>query len=296
MSLAKYEATGEFAPRQLMIAIHGPFKSGKSRFAVTAPGPLFIANFDHEIDYLLNELCVGKEVYVDNIWPSGTVVSMSEVEQMVARLDIVVAQAFRVKKGTLVIDGVSKLYNYLQLKYLGVSYAGGKPQEGGVSQFQWARIYQHMTQLLQPFQQTDCNVVLTLESKKEYDTGTKTATGALIPRGPEAIGYTIHLQLQTFTKTQREAVVSGTTGPSVCVICGQPQGRGQHTEYWARFDWTAYRDSILRNREICNPTFDKVKALVSLQSAVSVPAEKELAAVTEPVVDLSKIGKGEAGE
>jgi len=33
--------------------------------------------------------------------------------------------------------------------------------------------------------------------------------------------------------------------------------------------------------------------LVSLQAAVSVPAEKELAAVTEPVVDLSKIGKSE---
>jgi len=31
-----------------------------------------------------------------------------------------------------------------------------------------------------------------------------------------------------------------------------------------------------------------------LQAAISAPAEKELAAVTEPVVDLSKIGKREA--
>jgi len=291
MSLTKYEATGEFAPRQLMIAIHGPRKSGKSRFAVTAPEPLFIANFDREIEYLLNELCVGKEIYLDNIWPSSTVVSTSEVEQMVGRLDVVVARAFREKKGTLIIDGGSKLYNYLQLKYLGVSYAAGKPDEG-VAQYKWARIYQHLTNSLQPFQQTDCNIILAWESKKEYDGSSP--TGALIPRGPEPIEGTVHLQLQTFVKTQREAVVSGATGPGVCVICGQPQGRGQHTEYWARFDWTGYRDSPLRGREVCNLTFSKVKALVSLQAAISTPAEKELAAVTEPVVDLSKIGKGEA--
>jgi len=290
MSLAKYEATGEFTPRQLMIAIHGPFKSGKSRFAVTAPEPLFIANFDHEVEYLLNELCVGKEIYLDNIWPSGPKVSLSEIELMIARLDIVVAQAFRAKKGTLIIDGVSKLYTLLQVKYLGVSYAAGKPDEG-VAQFKWAQIYQHMTQLLQPFQQTDCNIVLTMESKDEYEN--QKATGALLPRGPKPIGYTIHLQLQTFVKTQHEAVVSGAKEPGLCPVCGQSQGRGQHTEYWARFDNTAYRDSILRNREICNPTFDKVKALVSLQAAISAPAEKDLAAVTEPVVDLSKIGKSE---
>lgn len=291
MALTKYEATGNYSPRQMMQAVHGLYKSGKSHYLLTAPDPLRIANFDHEIEFLLNELCVGKELMLENLWPAQSMVSQTDVDHLLNRFEFVVGDALKAGKGSLIIDGASKLYNLLQLKFLGVSYASGKPQEGGVAQFQWARIYQYLTNLLQPFQRTECNILMSFESKKEYKDAT--ATGALVPRGPEAIGYTIHMQLQCFTKTQREAVVAGVgPKPTTCVICQAPLGRGQHTEYWARIDWTAYRDGILRNREIVNPTFDKVKTLVSLTATPA--AEAVLAPVeAEPTVDISKIGGSE---
>jgi hypothetical protein len=296
MPLVRYVATGAFAPKQLMITVFGPYKSGKSRFAVSAPPPLFIANLDHDVDYLLNEVCKDAEIYLDNIWPSGTKVSQAEIDQMVARVDAVAAAAFQRKEGTLIIDGGSKLYSYLQIKYLGVSYAAGKPSDGGANQFEWARIYQHMTQLLQPFQQTECNVIVTFESKKEYNPVATSPTGLLLPRGPEPIGYSMHLQLQTFVRTVQDTITSGKDAPKVCNICGQPIGRGQHTEYWCRFNWSAYRDAILRGRDICNPTFDKIRALLCLQGPAQAEAEKVLAQVeAAPMVDLSKL-EGEKGD
>jgi hypothetical protein len=298
MPLIRYVATGAFAPKQLMFTVFGPYKSGKSRFALSAPPPLFIANLDHDVDYLLNEVCKDAEIYLDNIWPSGTKVTEAEVNHLVSRVDTVAAAALQRKEGTLIIDGGSRLYNYLQIKYLGASFATGKQPSSDSSQFDWSLIYQHLTQLLQPFQQTDCNVIFTLEAKEKYESVasassgkmTGRATGELVPRGPKPIGYTMHLQLQTFVRTVRDTVVGGKDAPKVCNICGQPIGRGQHTEYWCRFDWSAYRDAILRGRDICNPTFDKIRALLCLQGPAQAEAEKVLAQIEAvPVVDLSKL-------
>jgi len=300
--LVRYEFTGEFTPSQLLIIVYGKEKTGKSSFACSFPDPLFIANLDHDINYLLEQNCVDKEVWLDNIWPSSPLISSAEVSSLVSRVDMVAAKALASKKGTFIIDGGSKFYNYLQVHYLGASFAAGRPRGGEEtgSQLDWGLIYQHITQLLQPFQTTGTNVVITFEAKKEYRQVTSARsgkltgepTGGLVPRGPEPIGYTAHAQLRTFTQTRMEPIRAGAVTLQECEWCGQSLGRGQHTEYWGTFNWTAYRDSVLRGRDICGLTYDKVKALLSFKGAAQ--AEAVLAPVEqEELIDLSKLEKGE---
>ena len=265
MSLTRYESSKPPETSQLSLLCYGLYKRGKSRFGLSAPPPITIANLDRDIRALIGEVCPDKEVYYDNIWPvSGKATGQSEVNDMIRRVEFAAREALKHGTGTFILDGVHRLYNLLQIKLLGADYSQGKP-DGDSSQLGFAKIYSYFDELFLPFQSSNVNLILTAPARKQYQRVTRAsgktgadATGNYEPRIPDVLGYILHAQIYFFTRP------------------------GRPIKFHGRLDWSAYNNQMLSGMEFDDPDWDTVTAFMTTE-------------ITEPMQPMEEsINLGEA--
>jgi hypothetical protein len=170
-------------PKRLVIMAYGPEKCGKTHFALTGPGPIFIFNFDDGLEVMVNKFIkAGKDakeilekrysVRIGN--ESDGSRAMRELEEF--RKDYIYALA---NAKTVIIDTGTHLWDLAR----GAHFDGSK----NATQLQYTRPNAEMRWVMaKAREQKTCNVVFIERAGKEYVTdseGKSNPSGKLEPKG-----------------------------------------------------------------------------------------------------------------
>ena len=243
-------------PHKIWAIIYGMAKSRKTSTAVSWPGPLWIAELDcdeERLKYILDRHAPNKEAHYDIILPRNQVgLSEGERDEIISRTEAVARAAYAAGEGTLIIDGGNTLYRLYQIFYTKLDWSAGKPQDVGgketaAARANFALISQHFDQLLKPMRdKPDLNVVITTEPKEIW--AGNQGTGRFEPRGPDSWEFSFDVELMTYVEGGQYS---------------EQLGGIQPIEGWGVVNWSAYRDDRLRGKAIKEPTYEKIRSMLS---------------------------------
>lgn len=243
-------------PSRLWFIDYGMAKAGKTAFAVSCPEPLWIAELDCNEDrlkYVLDKHASGKAATYDVIASSNQLgLSEGECEELIGRTEAIMRMAKSAGEGTLILDGANTLYRLYQLKYTKLDWSAGKPQdvsgkEIAAARANFALINNQFDTLVKPMRDLpNLNGVFTTEPSADWANGQ--STGTYSPRGPDSWEFLFDIELFTF-------VTGG--------LYDATKGGNTPVEYHGSINWSAYRDDRLRGKTIKDPTYDKVRMLLS---------------------------------
>lgn len=171
--------------KRLIIATDGREKTGKTRFALTAPGPIVFINFDYGLEGpLLDEF--GSKIAAIRSFGSHLEQGKMPTQKQAEDIWLEVANAFvvalRSKARTVVVDTFSDAWDWARLAHFG-KFTQVQPHHYG-------DINDMTRRLLMECHKHDSNVILIHKNKEEYKNNSP--TGAMKRAGMKDMGYAVH--------------------------------------------------------------------------------------------------------
>lgn len=155
--------------------IYGPPGTGKTTFALTFPGPLFLARFDRRADDLINRATaagieVVEEGFVGSLLPADP---RGEAEEILERFEAFASRALERGEGTFVIDGGNRLWDIVQRVKLPDIDAVADPEERRRLEKRRRILYgaanEYLHGVLLALEDSPLHVAVTHHTKRVYD-------------------------------------------------------------------------------------------------------------------------------
>ena len=215
---------------RLIVAVWGPPKTGKTTFALTAPGPIYFHNFDWGLEHHLGKLA-DKKVYVASYLSVGPELTADEAKDMLKAFERDYAAALKAGEGTIVIDTATQLWQITSKVFLEDIKA--KRRDGNIYPFDYANANAYFQNLINQVKNTKMNMVLIQRAKAKYN-ASGNDTGEMDMQGNNQVGYLAQVVLAL----RKE----------------EGQHRGIITDCW--------NSTALEGVDLANPTFDGLKSLI----------------------------------
>ena len=148
--------------RRLIMSLDALEGAGKTRFALTAPGPLAFINLDEGLEGVIEPFQTQKQIYLCQIkleFEGNKDQIVKAAEQELIKFEKAYQAALKQAR-TLVIDTGTELWELMRLA------AFGKLAQ--VMPHQYAEVNQQMTRLLKLAYDKDCNLLITHRLKPEW--------------------------------------------------------------------------------------------------------------------------------
>ena len=148
--------------RRLIMSLDALEGAGKTRFTLTAPGPIAFINLDEGLEGVIEPFQLQKKIYLCQIKPEfegGRDQIIKAAERELAKFEAAYQVALKQAR-TLVVDTGTELWELMRLA------AFGKLAQ--VLPHQYAEVNQAMTRLLKLAYDSDCNLLITHRLKPEW--------------------------------------------------------------------------------------------------------------------------------
>jgi AAA domain-containing protein len=148
--------------RRLILSLEALEGAGKTRFTLTAPGPIAFINFDYGLEGVIEPVQSSKAIYVATVkldFTGGKEKIIEAAEKELAKVETNYQTALRQAR-TIVIDTGSELWELLRLS------AFGKLEK--VMPHQYAEVNQTMTRLIKLAYDSEANLLLTHRLKEQW--------------------------------------------------------------------------------------------------------------------------------
>lgn len=230
---AGYErATAQFTPR-IILCLQGEVKSGKTDFALGAPGPIAVHTFDQGTEGVAEEhVARGKEIYLAKydlgveVGEEVTHAAIVELrDRFIANFEQDISRA-----RTIIIDRETDLWSHHVYAETGTDdkFAAAPAKD-------WPKIKAKMRRLTAMAKASKINLIYIQGMRNEWGktvnpkTGnmTSTPTGNRIPDGMEEITADVHIVAQMRREDQEDGApkfflhVGGSRGPGSRLVQGQ---------------------------------------------------------------------------
>ena len=181
----------------LKIAVHGQQKSGKSRFSLTAPAPVYVISTEPGLRPL-QKLFPNKEIYFTDVYePDYTGIFEVEPTKTLAKIDQSVREIRELVKkdpssvNTVVVDSVTDVWKWVQewmkLDILKIDRTARVKQ-----QWDWGHASTKYQNIIMQLISLPCHVILTAQDKEEY-AGAGAPTGMYEPRWQNQTPYWVDI-------------------------------------------------------------------------------------------------------
>ena len=155
-----FERASKAKYRRLIISVEGQEKQGKTRFGLTAPGPIALFNLDIGLEGVIDQFVDTKEILVaDFNYRDAT--KASEWEEMWERMKKAYYNALSSPKiRSLVVDTASELWELARLARFG--------KLDKVQPYHYGPVNAEFRDLIRKSYESNKNVILLHKMKKEY--------------------------------------------------------------------------------------------------------------------------------
>jgi len=154
--------------RRLILSIEALEGVGKTRFTLTAPGPIAFLNFDYGLEGVVERFQVQKDIYVSSIkldFQGGKDQVVTAAERELQKFETNYQTALRQAR-TIVIDTGTELWELMRLA------AFGKLAQ--VMPHHYAPVNQEMERLVKLAYESDANLIMTHRLKEQWINDKKT--------------------------------------------------------------------------------------------------------------------------
>jgi len=173
----------EVAPmRRLKVGVYGTYATGKTHFALTFPEPVYV--IDTEFGTIpLRKKFQGKKIYVLECFVQSEEGRADPIKSL-ALVEKAVKLLSTVKNGTVVIDSVSDIWTWEELRMKEIISEKGRD----VYQFDWGIANRHYLDIIRALLSYPLNLVITAKTREVYDSEGK-PTGMLEARWQKDTPY-----------------------------------------------------------------------------------------------------------
>lgn len=214
---------------RIVIGVWGNQKKGKTHFALTAPEPIFLFDFDHGIEGVADKF--DKEIY-QAVYYVPEEPSYNQQRNILDKFKSEYHATRREEsEGTIVLDSFTQIWNLISAVKIEEVKETRKKKE--IYPFDYGDANDMAEGFVDKIYDCGLNLVVTERAKKSYD-NSGNWTGSYEPRGYKGIPYL----MQVFGRVQKEG------------------DRRVYTITDCRFDDT------LEGQNIYDPTVEKVKSIV----------------------------------
>ena len=172
--------------KYLKVAVHGQQKSGKTRFSLTAPAPIYVLSTEPGLRPLI-KLFPDKEIYfVDVYEPDYTGIFEVEATKTLGKIDAAVKQirdlviANQNSVGTVVVDSVTDIWKWVQ-EWMKTDILKIDKTARVRQQWDWGYANNKYQNIIMQLLSLPTHLVLTAQDKEEY-AGPGEGSGNYSPR------------------------------------------------------------------------------------------------------------------
>ena len=194
---------------KLFVRSYGVEGVGKTRFALSFPGPFYIFNLDRSMDHLLEAMPEHIEYEYEQAVIDVDVPTVGTALQYLAKFDELMRHAHQGGQGTVIIDGWDILWDIVKI-------AKVKNLDNETLAKEYAPANEYMNSHLRRLGTSKLNVVLTTFAKQKW-TGMKTETQQMITEGFKYGGRWITHELYHYLPDAK-------TAPLMIPSAGGPTG------------------------------------------------------------------------
>lgn len=162
------EAKGDIEGQKLDIGVYGKPKTGKTHFALSAPGPIFFIDTEGGTGPLEHKFADDKDIAIHTIKKVGDDYSQDHVkawEEFQETVNMLLENQDKFE--TVVVDSTTDIWNYVR-NYCKVKIWNKSPEERLDQQWDWGEINSRYTNTVQKLLGADFHVIFTARSKQEY--------------------------------------------------------------------------------------------------------------------------------
>lgn len=192
-------------PKKLFVCAHGFAGSGKTTLALTFPPPLYFLNCDRDARHLLAKLPSHYDIYYEWLIKEVDTYDPQTAATYVTRAGNLIREAIKSGTGTVIIDGVDVLWEYVTTALV--------PPEGTALRYKAAN--EAMFGILTPLSASPLQVVVTALAQEIWD-GPR-STGRYTHGGFKHIDRYILTDLRTYIVETVEAGEKPTPVPNPTV-------------------------------------------------------------------------------
>ena len=148
--------------RRLILSVDALEGAGKTRFTLTAPGPIAFINFDYGLEGVIEAFQVTKKIYVATVkleFDGSRDQIIKAAEKELLKFEVNYQTALKQAR-TIVIDTGTELWELLRLAAFG-KLASVMPQH-------YAEVNQAMTRLLKLAYDSNANLIITHRLKEQW--------------------------------------------------------------------------------------------------------------------------------
>ncbi len=237
--------------KYLKLGVHGQQKSGKTRFSLTCPGPVYVISTEPGLRPLIR-LFPDKGIYFVDVYEVDTN-GLFEVEatKTLAKIDSAVRLIRQMVKddpasvGTVVVDSVTDVWKWVQ-EWMKTEILKIDKTARVRQQWDWSHASNKYQNIIMQLLSLPCHLVLTAQDKEEYS-GPGEGSGIYAPRWMNQTPYWVDIIIG-LTK------IHDKTGA---------------TKYIATIEDSRHMDESLApiaGKDLENPTFDKILEVIKRKS------------------------------
>ncbi|MDO8622634.1 MAG: AAA family ATPase [archaeon] len=179
--------------RGLKVGVYGKAGSGKTRFALTFPEPIYVLDTEKGSDFF-GKLFPNKKIHIADVYQKGKEGEKDEVacfEKFQKTINWITENE---KEGTVVIDSGSDLWKFAQT-YGKVKIFNLTPEARLRLRFDWGKITNLYEQLLSSLIHSSLNVVITGKVSNKFDS-TGQETGETQSRWQKDTEYALDIVME----------------------------------------------------------------------------------------------------
>lgn len=208
------DAPTEFTKRHVFMLVYGDTGTGRTTFALTAPGPILLMHSAEKIDGVVEPFAREKEIKLFNfgeVYPpeaTGDQVKAAAAAKWSQMKAVWVhgLENFR----TVIIDTETDAWELVRNAYFGdVKPTGGRLEQN------WGPVNADWKSMFKQFKsQTGANLIVISQTEDEYkenDKGFSNKTGRTVRKGQKSIPFMVDVAVRTDTKERRRDTVYRST-------------------------------------------------------------------------------------
>jgi len=223
----------EMTTKKLKIGVHGMQKTGKTRFCMSAPGPVYMIITEPGVKPLAR-LFPDKEIYFVEVYePDYTGTFEVEPTQTLKNIDEAV-KLIRTKAlenpenvKTVVVDSVSDIWKWVQ-EWMKAEVLKIDKTARVKQQWDWGHANNKYQNIIMQLISLPCHVILTGQDREEY-VAAGSPSGETVPRWQKQTPYWVDIVIKVYKQTKKVGGLSyfGTIedcrhmGPELQPIAGE---------------------------------------------------------------------------
>lgn len=179
--------------RGLKVGVYGKAGSGKTRFALTFPEPIYVLDTEKGVDFF-GKMFPDKKIFIVDVFQKGKEGEKDEVacfEKFQKTINWITENS---KEGTVVVDSGSDLWKFAQT-YGKVKIFNLSPEARLRLRFDWGKITNLYEQLLSSLIHSPLNVVVTGKVSNKFDSSGQ-ETGETQSRWQKDTEYALDIVLE----------------------------------------------------------------------------------------------------